>query len=178
MLLECGRPGRKPFRHKEYLSPVLSVRSETDVSQPSGFISYFHNDISLVTEGQQAWPEQRGPVMRPPPWEWLGVGKDMSSRDGRGHRGSDHRVWPAVSQSGSSWRQHIYGLFRSLFTEEPGRESDVDPLGAGRGMVRGSEPLGWTTLDKCRLMMVVPSVDDSAQCRDTSALKMTQRWRW
>lgn len=136
------------------------MRSETDVSQPSGFISYFHNDISLVTEGQQARREQRGPVMRPPPWGRLGVGEDMSSRDGRGHRGSDHGVRPAASQSESSWRQHIYGLFWSLFTEEPGRGPDVDPLEAGREVVRGSGPLCWTTLDKCRLMMEAPSFSE------------------
>lgn len=51
---------------KAHLSPMLSVRSETDVSQPCGFISYFHNDISLVTEGQQAWREQTGPVKGAP----------------------------------------------------------------------------------------------------------------
>lgn len=32
------------------------------------------------------------------------------------------------------------------------------PLGVGKGTVRGSGPLGWTTLDKCRLMMEAPSV--------------------
>lgn len=99
---------------------------------PPGFISYFHNDISLVTAGQQAWREQRGPCVRAPGGGTRGRGgRDMSSRDGRGHRGFDPGVRTEASRSGSSGRPDIYGLFWSLFTEEPGRGPDVGGGGVG-----------------------------------------------
>lgn len=144
-----SQPASQPDRRTD------NVAEETDASQPPGFISYFHNDISLVTEGQQAWREQRAPVSGPPGGRG---GKDTSSRDGRGHRGSDPGVRAAASRSGSSGQRDIYGLFGSLFTEEPGRGPDVDPLGKGWG--RWGGPSGWTTLGKCRLMISAPSVSE------------------
>lgn len=78
------------------------------------FISCFQNDISLATEDQQAWHEQRSSVSQPQTNTREGEhAKVMAGWDRQGHHGSSfdpHRD-TEVYWSGSSGRWDIYGRF-------------------------------------------------------------------
>lgn len=159
---QCGLLGGAvwPLQSRPACQPASqpdSVAEETDASQPPGFISYFHNDISLVTEGQQAWREQRGPYVRAP-------------RGAEGTRGEGHVKQRRTGPPGIRPRRprcsqpvrlkwaarYLWAVWEPVYGGAWQGTRCRHPLGGEER--RG--PSGWTTLGKCRLMIRASSVSE------------------